>query len=186
MDAAIRFERAQFAANGKHAKFVPSGGQGSDEVISESEAMKRYLLEQGYPEEQIIKEDKSVNTDQNICFSREKIMADAADPETVRAGVATTNYHIFRAYILAAKYRLDAQGISLHSRGQIQAGRAGYHGKNQVVFLSQRLFARVRRLAVCQKMVYFGVGTVIGIVRHAEHDGADLHLFCFLKSKKGI
>ena len=130
MDAAIRFERAQFAANGKHAKFVPSGGQGSDEVISESEAMKRYLLEQGYPEEQIIKEDKSVNTDQNICFSREKIMADAADPETVRAGV----------------------------------------------------------LAVCQKMVYFGVGTVIGIVRHAEHDGADLHLFCVLKSdyNKGI
>ncbi len=116
MDAAIRFERAQFAANGKHAKFVPSGGQGSDEVISESEAMKRYLLEQGYPEEQIIKEDKSVNTDQNICFSREKIMADAADPETVRAGVATTNYHIFRAYILAAKYRLDAQGITAKTK----------------------------------------------------------------------
>ncbi len=116
VDAAIRFERAQFAANGKHAKFVPSGGQGSDEVISESEAMKRYLLEQGYPEEQIIKEDKSVNTDQNICFSREKIMADAADPETVRAGVATTNYHIFRAYILAAKYRLDAQGITAKTK----------------------------------------------------------------------
>ena len=116
VDAAIRFERAQFAAAGRHAKFVPSGGQGSDEVISESEAMKRYLLEQGYPEEQIIKEDKSVNTDQNICFSREKIMADAADPETVRAGVATTNYHIFRAYILAAKYRLDAQGITAKTK----------------------------------------------------------------------
>ena len=86
VDAAIRFERAQFAANGKHAKFVPSGGQGSDEVI------------------------------QNICFSREKIMADAADPETVRAGVATTNYHIFRAYILAAKYRLDAQGITAKTK----------------------------------------------------------------------
>ena len=101
VDAAIRFERAQFAAAGRHAKFVPSGGQGSDEVISESEAMKRYLLEQGYPEEQIIKEDKSVNTDQNIRFSREKIMADADNPETVRAGVATTNYHIFRAFITA-------------------------------------------------------------------------------------
>ena len=116
VDAAIRFERAQFAAAGRHAKFVPSGGQGSDEVISESEAMKRYLLEQGYPEEQIIKEDKSVNTDQNIRFSREKIMADADNPETVRAGVATTNYHIFRAYILAAKYRLDAQGISAKTK----------------------------------------------------------------------
>jgi uncharacterized SAM-binding protein YcdF (DUF218 family) len=43
-------------------------------------------------------------------------MADAADPETVRAGVATTNYHIFRAYILAAKHRLDAQGISAKTK----------------------------------------------------------------------
>ncbi len=173
VDAAIRFERAQFAANGKHAKFVPSGGQGSDEVISESEAMKRYLLEQGYPEEQIIKEDKSVNTDQNICFSR----------------FARKN-HGGRRRSRNGQGRCGDDQLPhlprLHSRGQIQAGRAGYHGKNQVVFLSQRLFARVRRLAVCQKMVYFGVGTVIGIVRHAEHDGADLHLFCFLKSKKGI
>ena len=56
VDAAIRFEREQFADTGRHAKLVPSGGQGSDEVISESEAMKRYLLEQGYPEEQIRQE----------------------------------------------------------------------------------------------------------------------------------
>lgn len=116
VDAAIRFEREQFAQTGRHAKLVPSGGQGSDEIISESEAMKRYLLEQGYPEEQLIKEDKSVNTDQNIRFSREKIMADAENPETVKAGVATTNYHIFRAYILAAKYKLDAQGISAKTK----------------------------------------------------------------------
>ena len=44
VDAAIEFEKEQFAATGKHAKFVPSGGQGPDEVISESEAMRRYLL----------------------------------------------------------------------------------------------------------------------------------------------
>ena len=115
-DAAIAFEKAQFAETGRHAKFVPSGGQGADEVISESEAMKRYLMEQGYPEEQIIKEDKSVNTFQNIQFSRDKIVADAGELDGVKAGVATTNYHIFRSYILAKKHGLNAQGISAKTK----------------------------------------------------------------------
>lgn len=116
VDAAINFEREQHAKTGKHAKFIPSGGQGADEVISESEAMRRYLLEQGYNDEQIIKEDKSVNTDQNIQFSRDKILADGRTLDEVKSGVATTNYHIFRAYILARKHGLDAQGISAKTK----------------------------------------------------------------------
>ena len=116
IDAAINFEKAQFAATGKHAKLVTSGGQGSDEVISESESMKRYLIEQGYPEEQIIKEDKSVNTDQNIKFSRDKIEEDAGTLDGIKAGIATTNYHIFRSYILAKKHGLDAEGISAKTK----------------------------------------------------------------------
>lgn len=115
-DAAIRFEREQFADTGKHAKFVPSGGQGADEVISEAEAMKRYLMEQGYPEEQIIKEDKSVNTFQNILFSRQKIEEDAGSAEGVKAAFATTNYHVFRGYVLSKKHNLDAQGISAKTK----------------------------------------------------------------------
>ena len=116
VDAAVRFERDQYAATKKHAKFVPSGGQGPDEVISESEAMKRYLMEQGYPADQIIMEDKSVNTDQNIRFSRERIKEDAGSLDGKRAGFATTNYHIFRGYILSKKHGLDAQGISAKTK----------------------------------------------------------------------
>ena len=73
IDRAVAFEREQFMKSGRHAYFVPSGGQGSDEVISEAESMKRYLIEQGIPEEQIIKEDKSVNTLQNFEFSKKVI-----------------------------------------------------------------------------------------------------------------
>lgn len=116
IDAAIKFEREQFEKTGKHAKFVTSGGQGSDEVISESESMKRYLIEQGYPEEQIVKEDKSVSTDQNIMFSRERILEDAGTLENIKVGIATTNYHIFRSYVLAEKHGLDAQGISAKTK----------------------------------------------------------------------
>lgn len=115
-DAAIRFERAQYERTGKHAKFVPSGGQGADEVVSESEAMRRYLTEQGYPDEQIVKEDKSVNTDQNIQFSRDRILEDAGTLDGIQAAFATTNYHIFRGYILSNKHKLNAQGISAKTK----------------------------------------------------------------------
>ena len=45
VDKAIDLYRRQLEETGKKVVFVPSGGQGSDEVISEGEAMKRYLLE---------------------------------------------------------------------------------------------------------------------------------------------
>ena len=115
VDSAVAFENEQFAKTGKHAKFVPSGGQGDDEIISESEAMKRYLLEQGVPEEQILMENKSVNTYQNLKFSREIIDSDS-NGENLPA-VATTNYHVFRSYVLAKKVGLkNMRGISAKTK----------------------------------------------------------------------
>ena len=116
VDSAINFEKEQFESTGKHAKFIPSGGQGPDEVISESEAMKRYLLEQGIPEDRILMEDKSVNTWQNIGFSKKVIEKDAGSADGVKTAFATTNYHIFRGYTLSAEHKLDAQGISAKTK----------------------------------------------------------------------
>ena len=115
VDAALDFARRQVEKTGKSVKFVPSGGQGSDEVISESEAMRRYLTEQGIPDEQILKEDRSVNTMQNVQFSKQVIEADTQGE--YRAAFATTNYHVFRGYILAKKAGLqNAQGISAKTK----------------------------------------------------------------------
>ena len=47
VDRALQFYNNQKKLTGKELTFIPSGGQGPDEVISESEAMKRYLLSQG-------------------------------------------------------------------------------------------------------------------------------------------
>ena len=54
-------------------KLIPSGGQGSDEKISEAEAMKSYLMDQGIPENDIILEDASTTTYENLLNSK-KIM----------------------------------------------------------------------------------------------------------------
>lgn len=112
VDSALHFEREQYEKSGKHAVFVPSGGQGSDEIISEGEAMERYLLEQGVPEERILREDKSTNTYQNFNCSYNIIKEHTADFEKKHIAFATTNYHIFRGYILSVKNGKKALGIS--------------------------------------------------------------------------
>lgn len=111
VDAAIGFAEEQLKKTGKQAKFVPSGGQGSDEVISEGEAMKRYLVEQGIDERYILPETKSVNTYENIKLSKAVIDNDARGG--YKPAFATTNYHVFRGYTLSKKLELkNVRGIS--------------------------------------------------------------------------
>lgn len=112
IDRAVAFEKEQYKKWNKHAKFVPSGGQGSDEIVSEAECMKRYLMEQGIPEERILKEDKSVNTYQNMAFSKKIIESDTDDLSKTGVAFSTTNYHVFRGYILAQKIGMKAKGLS--------------------------------------------------------------------------
>ena len=116
VDSAVAFEKKQYKETGRHAVFVPSGGQGSDEVISESEAMENYLLSIGVPRERIIREDKSTNTMQNMRFSKEVIEKHGGEIADKRIAFATTNYHVFRGYILARKNGFEAKGISAKTK----------------------------------------------------------------------
>ena len=116
VDSAVAFGNKQYEQTGKHAVYVPSGGQGDDEVISESEAMKNYLLGIGVPPEQIILEDKSVNTMQNMQFSKKVIEDHGGAIENKKVAFATTNYHVFRGYILARKNGFEAKGISAKTK----------------------------------------------------------------------
>ena len=115
-ERALAFEREQYAHTGRHAKFVPSGGQGSDEIISEAESMKRWLMEQGVAGEQILEENRSVNTYQNMAFSKQVIEADAKNAENVQIGFSTTNYHVFRGYTLANRVKMKVKGLSAKTK----------------------------------------------------------------------
>lgn len=116
IDRALAFDKLQNEKWNKQAKFVPSGGQGSNEVVSEAESMKRYLMEQGIPEERIIKEDKSVNTYQNMAFSKKVIENDADDISGRSIAFSTTNYHVFRGYTLAQKIGMKVKGLSAKTK----------------------------------------------------------------------
>ena len=112
VDRAIEFWREQKAA-GREAVLMPSGGKGADEPVSEAEAMRRYLLEQGIPAECIEMEDRSRNTYQNMEYS--KTLIGKATPNA-KVVYATTNYHVFRSGVWASLAGLPAEGVGSRTK----------------------------------------------------------------------
>lgn len=108
VDKAIEFAKKQKEITGKDIIFVPSGGQGDNEVMPEAEAMKNYLIEQGIKEENIIVENKSTSTLENMKFSKAIILNNKAD---AKISFATTNYHVFRSGIIANDCGMDCEGM---------------------------------------------------------------------------
>ncbi|MBQ1390689.1 MAG: YdcF family protein, partial [Firmicutes bacterium] len=116
-DRAIEFANMQKEKTGKDLIFVPSGGQGSDEVLSEADAIHNYLVGTGIPEERILVENQSVNTLENFRNSwrliREREAGAQADP---KIAFSTTNYHVFRSGILASEQGIPVEGIGSKTR----------------------------------------------------------------------
>ena len=106
VDRALDFRKEQVNNTGKDLIFIPSGGKGRDEVISEAEAIKNYLLDQGIKEKNIILENKSTNTYENIKFSNKLI-----NKKNTNICFSTTNYHVLRAGLIATTQGLKIDGI---------------------------------------------------------------------------
>lgn len=113
IDRALNFYRKQIEETGKAPILIPSGGQGKNEIQSESEAMAQYLLAKGVPEEHIRKEDQSRNTFENMRFSKEII--DAQKPGA-KVAYSTTNYHVFRSGIYARRVKMKALGMGASTK----------------------------------------------------------------------
>ena len=113
IERAIAFYERQKEETGYAPVFVTSGGKGPDEVTSESASMKAYLLERGIPREAIIEEDRSLNTYQNMLFSKEKIQAVKPD---AKVAFSTTSYHVFRSGLYARRLNLRAVGMGQATR----------------------------------------------------------------------
>ena len=113
VDRALEFYHQQIKETGKAPIFVPSGGQGPDEVISESQSMKNYLVERGVPEEHVLLEDRSTSTYENMLFSKELIESTGRPG---KVAYSTTNYHVFRAGLMARRVKMRAQGMGAKTK----------------------------------------------------------------------
>ena len=76
--------------------------------------MAEYLERQGISADRVITEDASLNTQENILFSLQKIDADTGGRGTEQhVGIVTNNFHVFRAMSIARHLGMEhAVGIS--------------------------------------------------------------------------
>ena len=78
--------------------------------MAEADAIKNYLLSQGVPEERILSENTSVNTQENIANSV-RLISEHAGGADVKTAFSTTNYHVFRAGLIAETQGVHMEGI---------------------------------------------------------------------------
>ena len=92
-----------------HIQLIASGGQGSDEKISEAQAMYNYLVEQtDVPKEAILLEDKSTTTYENLLFSKELGEQLVENPRFL---FVTNDYHVFRTSTYARQIGMQGDGL---------------------------------------------------------------------------
>jgi len=91
-------------------KLIMSGGQGPDEIIAEGQAMANYSFEQGIPVEDIVIENQSTNTEENLKFSYALMKPGS------RFALVTNYYHVFRALLLAQQLKIKCIGYGAKTR----------------------------------------------------------------------
>jgi len=89
---------------------IVSGGKGPDEDISEAKAMRNYLISEGISFDQVLLEDKSTSTAENLSYTHDLMKSKSLSHG--RIALVTNDYHSFRAKYLAIKNGLEVDSIS--------------------------------------------------------------------------
>lgn len=134
----MRLDKAiEYVEDNPDTVLVLSGGRGPGESVSEAEVMCQYLEYNGVRPEQLLIEDQSVSTVENIAYSKivieehrnkdkkelvplnrrtTSVPYAIAPDKPLEIGVLTSNFHIYRARLTAEKWGIDnVYGISADS-----------------------------------------------------------------------
>lgn len=84
---------------------VVSGGQGPNEPTTEARGMADYLMAHGVAEDQILLEDRSRNTSQNLRFSMQLLEEEGIDWQG-KVVVVSNGFHLARVRMLAQRHGL--------------------------------------------------------------------------------
>ena len=98
-----------YLAQNSEALVVVTGGLGSAALITEAEAMERYLVARGVVPGRIIQEDMSTSTYENLAFARD--ILEGHFPDGFRAALITNDFHIYRAVRTAGRIGIDVYGV---------------------------------------------------------------------------
>lgn len=124
------------------AILVVSGGQGPDEVVSEAEAMSKYVMEKGFARGTLLLEDQSTNTLENLTYSASlvakhygfadsdaernlsaEVDSDSKEPPSnepkskgqTRWIAVTSDFHSFRAALLMSRNQITGHAVGAPS-----------------------------------------------------------------------
>ena len=115
MSANLRYRveaACEYLKENPDTKAVLSGGQGQGEDITEAEAMRRYLVQEGIEAERLLMEGNSVNTEENIRNSA-KLIGD----KSKKVVIVSNSFHIYRAKGIAKKQEykhVEGLGCKIH------------------------------------------------------------------------
>ncbi|MBF4802901.1 MAG: YdcF family protein [Lancefieldella parvula] len=172
----------------QHGKFVVSGGQGADEVVSEAQAMRDYLLDKGVSADAILMEDKSTTTWENLRYSLAIINADratgvgatsaatvasrdvttaASDASTSDASGNAASSSDFTTAVVTSDFHVFRCAEYAHNLG-IKADGIGSHTKGwywPTAFI--REFIAITKAHLWPYLVIVGLYTLINVLNYA-------------------
>lgn len=90
---------------------ILSGGQGPGEDITEARAMYDNFTKRGFSAERLYLEENSTSTRENLAHSLE-IIKSLGGSESSCIAVCTSEYHLFRAKLLAKDEGMNIKGVS--------------------------------------------------------------------------
>ncbi|GAA2096947.1 YdcF family protein [Microlunatus panaciterrae] len=139
---------------GRRVWLVPCGGQGVDEPRTEAAGMAEYLVEHGADPADVLPENHSTNTEENLRFAGQALREAGVDPPYL---VATNNYHVLRAALLARRLGVPAEVVG--------APTAGYYLPNAFLREFAAVLVEHRRLnaLLCLPILAFTVLLVLAV-----------------------
>ena len=101
---------------------ITSGGNGMYRKVATSKIMKTYLIKMGIPEDKIMEEEWSLNTMENLIFTREMIKEMKLQVEEMY--IVTSKYHIPRTrimgiYVYGKEKKIKFEGAEYIEKGCI-------------------------------------------------------------------
>ncbi len=102
-----RMDAAAEAYEKKNVPIVVCGAQGPDEPCTEAEAMRDYLLKKGIPEDDILTDPRSFNTNENLENAQELLKG---YQDIKRVLIVTSDYHVPRSMAIAQDLGFEAEG----------------------------------------------------------------------------
>lgn len=108
----------------KDTYIIVSGGNGMYRPMATSKIMKKYLVMRGIEKTKIIEEEWSLNTMENLIFTREMIreMTKKMEGEVEEMYIVTSKYHIPRTrmmgiYVYGKEKKIKYEGVEYIERG---------------------------------------------------------------------